>query len=204
LLFTLGDVGADFGSFLHRWLSLTKTYAAACNVYFGLQYAPPTFLDHTFAGVVQALCLYFTRRADGVERRAQEEKRLQGVLSRLGGEDADWVRNRLGARPYPPPQDALTALLAEHAEMMQPLLRRDADGFTAEVMNTLRYVLWRDPEAGLAASHGADLHWLTAKLRILMKLCLLKELAFPVEKIRAMLHSNGLYLHLVQLTASQR
>src|SRR5205807_845087 len=135
-----------------------------CNVYFGLQYAPPTFLDHAFAGVVQALCLYYTRRADGLERRTQEERRLQGILSRLGGEDADWVRNRLGTRPYPPPQDALTELLAEHAEVMRPLLRRDAAGFVTEVTNTLRYVVWRDPEAGIVASRGVDLHWMTAKL----------------------------------------
>ena len=204
LLFTLADVEPDFGSFIQRWLRLTETYADACNIYFGLQYAPPAFLDLTFAGVVQSLCLYYTRRTDGVDRHMQEEHRLGGILSRLGGEDADWIRSRLGVRPYPLPQDALTVLLTEHAEVMGPLLRRDATGFVNEVTNTLFYVLWRDPEAGIVASRGADLHWMTARLRILMKLCILKELAFSTEKIKAMFRSNSLFLHIAHLTLTQR
>jgi hypothetical protein len=204
LLFTVGDVETDFQGFIHRWFRLTETYTDACNVYFGLQYAPPAFLDLTFAGVVQSLCLYYTRRADGVQQRTREGSRLGNILSRLGGEDADWVRSRLGVRPYPSPQDVLTVLLSEHGEVMKHLLLRDAEAFVTEVTNTLQYILWRDPEKGLVASHGADLHWMTAKLRILMKLCLLKELAFPDEKVMEMLRSDSAFLHIAQLTASQR
>jgi ApeA N-terminal domain 1/Apea-like HEPN len=204
LLFTLEAVEPDFGSFIQKWLKLTATYADACNIFFGLQYAPPAFLDLTFAGVVQSLCLYYTRRADGVEKRTQEERRLGAILSRLGGEDADWIRSRLGVRPFPPPEDALTVLLSEHEEVMRPLLKRDAVEFVAEVTNTLRYVLWRDPEAGIVASSGADLHWMTAKLRILMKLCFLKELGFSKESVQAMFRENGLFIHIARLTVAQR
>jgi hypothetical protein len=204
LLFTLADIEGEFAPFVRRWLDLTATYAAACNIFFGLHNSPPAFQDIVFLGLVQALGLYYTRRADGAAHRRREEGRLAEVLARLPSADADWLRGHVWDRPYPPYQDILGKLLEEHSASMNPLLRAGQPEFVAEVMNTLRYAIRRDPEAAPVASQGGELYWMNQKLRILLKLCFLRELGFSAEKMPTLVAHLPAYQHLCQLASSQR
>jgi hypothetical protein len=203
LLFRLADLEGGFAPFVERWLRLMSVFADACNIFFGLQYGPPAYLDLTFLGVIESLCLYYTRREDGVAHRNQEERRLAEVLDKLPAADADWVHSHIWSRPFPPLQDILAKLLGEHAEMMNPLLRSQQE-FIADVLNTVNYTLRRDPEVGPAASHGAELYWMMAKLRILVKLCLLRELDFSGEKAHSFFAEDGVYEHLCRIVSSHR
>src|SRR5262249_48381025 len=123
VLFTLADIEGGFAPFVERWLRLMTVYADACNVFFGLQYGPPAYLDFTFLGVIEPLPLYYTRREDGVAHRTQKAGRLTVVLAHPRGADAAWARSHIWVRPSPPLQDILAKLLREHAEVMNPLLR---------------------------------------------------------------------------------
>ena len=199
LLFTLADIEDGFAPFMERWLRLTTVYSDACNIFFGLQYGPPAYLDVTFLGVIESLSLYYTRREDGVAHRNHEDRRLTEVLGKLPVADADWVRSHIWIRPFPPLEDILTKLLKEHDEVMKPLLRTEPQGFINEVMNTVDYTLRRDPEVGLTASQGGSLYWMIARLRILLKLCFLQELGFSAEKTRSFFAENGVYQHLSQI-----
>ena len=68
-------------------MRLTTVYADACNIFFGLQYGPPAYLDFSFLGVLESLSLYCTRREDGVTHRNQEDQRLTEVLGKLPAAD---------------------------------------------------------------------------------------------------------------------
>lgn len=204
LLFGLSDIEDGFAPFVERWFRLTTTFADACDVFFGLEYGPPAYLDVTFLGLIHSLSLYYTRREDGVAHRNQEDQRLTEVLETLPQTDADWVRIHIGVRPFPPVEHILAKLLNENVDVMNPLLRREQQGFINEVMNTLHYALRRDPEVALAAIHGAELYWMTAKLRILLKLCFLRELGFSAEKSCSLFEKNGDYQHICQIVSSQR
>jgi len=82
---------------------------------------------------------------------------------------------------------------------MKALLGTEPRGFIKEVMNTVDYILRRDPEVGSTASQGGNLYWMMAKLRILLKLCFLQELGFSAEKTRSFFAENGVYQHLSQI-----
>ena len=53
MLLTLADV--EFTTFLQKWLRLAERYAEAFNIYFGVQYAQPAYLDLSYAAVAQSL-----------------------------------------------------------------------------------------------------------------------------------------------------
>src|SRR6185312_1698113 len=106
---------------------------------------PPAYLDFTFLGVVESLALYYTRRADGIAHRSRENDRLTEILHQLPTPDADWIRNHIWVRPFPPLQDILVNLVREHTNAINPLVRTE-DAFITEVMNTVNYFLRRDPE----------------------------------------------------------
>jgi len=204
MLFTLADIEGGFAPFVERWLGLMTVYADACNIFFGLQYGPPAYLDFTFLGVVESVSLYYTRREDGVAHRNQEDRRLTEVLGKLPAADADWIRGHIWVRPFPPLQDILAKLLDEHVEVMKPLFQTDKWGFIREVLGTFNYTIHRDPPFNQVVSFGAELYRLMAKLRILLKICFLRELGFPVEKTRSFLSKSRVYQHLCKIVSGQR
>lgn len=80
MLFTIAD--ADYREAVAKWFHVARIYVDACNVFFGLQYGPPAFVDWKFAGVLQALQLYLARRDDGLamcDARQNEFKRLSQI-----------------------------------------------------------------------------------------------------------------------------
>jgi hypothetical protein len=203
-LFTIADLDDRFESFMERWLRLTADYADACNIFFGLQYGPPAYLDIVFLGVLQSLCLYYLRRKDGIAHRSEQEQRLTEILSRLPFADAELLRSLIWDQPFPPLKEILARLIAEHAEIMMPLLVRTQSEFIDSVTNTLNYKIRRDPGAALVAYQGADLYWMTVKLQILLKLCFLREVGFPAEQVRLLYGRNESYQRISRLVLSQR
>jgi hypothetical protein len=201
MLFTLADV--DFAEFVRKWLRVTDRFATACNIFFGIQYGPPAFIDMAFPSVVQSLYLYHAQREDGVAERVEEEGRLKEILSALAPVDAAWIVDRLGARPFPPLHVVLRKLVDEHGLVMNPLISQRQDRFVSEVANTLRYVAFREEEMSQAASHGADLYWMMQKLRFLFKSCLMRELGFPTDKVKSLFDRHGLYRHICQLEEAE-
>jgi hypothetical protein len=201
MLFTLADV--DFAQFMGKWLEVANRFAAACNIFFGVQYGPPAYIDISFPNIVQALYLYHAQRDGGVADRGKEESRLKEILARLDPADADWIVDRIGARPFPPLLLVLRKLVEEHSHIMNPLVSHRLDRFASEVANTLKYVVFREPYMFQAASHGADLYWMMQKLRFLFKSCLLQELGFPKGKAKSLFDRYALYQHVCQIEESE-
>jgi ApeA N-terminal domain 1 len=204
MLFTIQDLEMGFAPFVERWLRLAAHYIDAFSIYFGLQYGPPVYLDYTFLGMAEAVALYYTRREDGVGHRSEEERRRKEVLSKLPDGDRDWLREHLLPDPFPPFQLVLDKLLSENAELMDPLFKTEKWGFIREVMGTFIYIIHRDPPAHRIVNFGAELHWMTAKLRILLQLCFLRELGFTADRVRSFLARDRNYQYLVKVTSSQR
>jgi hypothetical protein len=201
MLFTLADV--DFTDFMGKWLHVTRRFLSACNAFFGVQYGPPAFIDMAFPYVVQSLYLYYAQREDGVAGRGEEEGRLKEILASLVPADADWIVDRLGVRPFPPLFLVLRKLVEEHGHVMNPLLSHRQERFVSEVVNTSKYVAFRETEMGQAASHGADLYWMMQRLRFLFKSCLMQELGFPKDKVKTLFDRNGLYQYLCQIEETE-
>ena len=199
MLFTLQD--ADFAVLVAKWFQLMERYDAACNIYFGLKYGPPAYVDMTFAGMAQVLHLYYSRRDDGMARRAAEIRRLKEILAGLTDADSEWVVNHVGANPYPTFDAELRELLNEHAPVMNPLVSNRPDRFVNEVTNSLHYIIHREPEMYAASGHGADLYWALEKLRFLVKACFLAELGFSGQKSLDLFGRNAMYQHVRQQEA---
>ena len=197
MVLTLKDV--DFGDFIKRWLLVIGKYSAACNVFFGLQPAPPAFIDTTLPGVVEALYLYYSSRNNGVVACRMDAKRwLRGILSGLQITDADWLADRLEARPTAPLPFILRKLLEEHSHVMNRLVS-NRQGFVSKVINTLKCILFRESDLDGVATQGTELYWTMQRLRFLFKACLLHELGFRPEKVTALFERNSLYQHLCQV-----
>jgi hypothetical protein len=194
MLFTFEVV--DFSDFFLKWLCLTEAYSDACNVYFGLLYGPPSYLDMKFQNIANAVLLYYEHRPEVVARRDEDASRLKEILGGLTGPDKDWLLDRIGVNPRTPLRTALDDLLGRHGNLLDPLLGGRRERFTEAVLATLEYVVRRERDLEPAALAGADLYWLTEKLRFLLKACFMHEAGMSQDAIRACFTQNALYQHI--------
>jgi len=197
MLVTLADV--EFAPFVEKWLRLAGRYADVFNIYFGIQYGPPAYIDMTYALAAQSVALYFARSVAGEKHRAKEEERLKHVVRLLPGPDAEWILDHLGVNPPPSFRSVLQKLTERHGAVLDPLLAHRRDAFVNQAATTLRYIATRDREDGSAAGRGSELYWLTQKLRFLLRACFLSELGFSQEQIAEMVSRNPYYQHISDL-----
>ena len=197
MLFTLNDV--KFADFIGRWLQLTTKYQDACNVFFGLMYGPPSFLDMKIQNVANAVRLYYERHPDGLARQAADEQRLKEIVAPLTVPDREWLVDQLGVNPRTPFRVALAALLEKHGHSIEALIGGRQDRFIDTVSATLDYIDRRDRNLEPDSAVGADLYWLTEKLRFLLKACFLHEAGFSADAIRGCFHKNALFQHIYHL-----
>jgi ApeA N-terminal domain 1 len=198
-LFLLPNVGDRFADIIRRWLQVTEKFADTCNLFFGIQYMPKSYLDTRFLAVVQALELYQANREGWGGRQKQEGQRYDRVLGSLAEEDREWLRLRLGRQPHVPFSDTLAALVSEHGAVVDPLCDGDRNGFLAAVRAAWEYILHRRLVSDKAPQSDEDLYWLMERLRIVMKACFLSELGFSEAERVQLFNGNALYQHLRNL-----
>jgi hypothetical protein len=194
MLFTLGDV--EFPDFIQRWFALTEVYKEACNVYFGLLYGRPSYLDVKFQNVANAVHLYYERGEDGAARREADTLRMKKILASQSDSDKEWLIDRLGVNPRTPLRAALAHLLEKSGAVIDPLITGRRERFVEAVLGTLEYTVRRDRDLEAAAMAGADLYWLTEKLRFLLKACFMREAGFSPEAVQRCFTKNALYQHI--------
>ena len=197
MLFTYADI--DFSTFLDKWLNLADTFSASFNIFFGIQYGPPRYLDMTFSLVVQSMMLYFTRTSEGVELLAEEDRMFKELLLMVPSDNAVWLVDHVGPMPSPPLNAVLRRLVERHGAILDPLISGRRDAFVGQAVNTLRYIEQRKEVDDAAASRGSDLYWLMQKIRILIKASYLSELGVPSDKIGGLFQRSVYYHHIESL-----
>jgi hypothetical protein len=199
MLFTFDEV--DFPDFLPKWLRLTETYKDACNVYFGLLFGPPAYLDMKFANVANAVLLYYENLPEAPGRREADSVRLRQILGKLSTPEQNWLLDRVGVTPRPPLRTALEELLQQHGDPLDPLFGDRRERFIESVLANLDYVIRRDKELAPTALYGAELYWLTEKVRFLLKACFMHEAGMSRDAIHKSFVRNALYQHILNKTS---
>jgi hypothetical protein len=194
MLFTLDDVQGRFGDVVSRWLELAESYRSAFDIFFGAQYAPQAYQDLRLQVIAHALHLYSEKRAGGLAVVLGSDRQAAEVTSGLTAEQGAWLRAVVSGNQLFRVEKALAALLAEQGTPFAPLVRGEVGRFREQVLATLRYLLNR--EAGEGAVSGIQLYWMTQRLMFLMKISLLKDLAFTEEQVLALLAKNQAYNHI--------
>jgi hypothetical protein len=199
MLFTLADVRSRLEQVFRRWWDVSKRYAAALNLYFGLQYRPPEYSDFRFQLTVQVLALYYhTTVGAGTDVSPPEPFDVTAIAYPSGLPET--TRVLLDSHPLVMAERALVALTERHEEAFGPLIANDSgtgrERFIAAVTETLRYVLTRKASSTGKTPSGTDYYWRCEQVAFLWKICLLHELGFSVAEQTTLLSRNAKYIHL--------
>ena len=85
---------------------------------------------------------------------------------------------------------------------MTPLIGDNIEGFIDQVLITRKYCQSRDLALAEHSAQGAELYWLTEKLKVLVKMLVLERLGIPRDLVVRLIKRNRVYSHLVSLHES--
>ncbi|HQI27782.1 MAG TPA: hypothetical protein PLT20_06830 [Sedimentisphaerales bacterium] len=197
MLFTYDDVSGFFQSLLDRWLTFRERFASFCQLYFSAQYSRGAYVEERFLSAVRALTLLFreTMPAPPGIRHAIDEMREE--LARISGERRfGWVDDVVPMEAELAFPWSLSEVLTKYEGLLSGLITPDIEHFVNAIAATRRYVSCPDQSSRPNVLHGADLHWATEKLNVLIKICLLDWLEFPQDLIARLLNRNASFRHL--------
>ncbi len=197
MLFTYDDVKDSFPEVLNRWMTFSDEFAPFCSVFFGSQYHPARYVEAKFLALIQAIALYFGKARSADQRfhpaLASAKQEIHGHFSE---KHATWLSSMLPVEAEIGLPLNLLDTLEANRDIMGPLIQGDMEGFVGTVVATRNYCTRLEPRLRSQALREMELHWLTEKLAILVKACILDSLGISGEIAVKLFNRNRKYSHL--------
>lgn len=206
MLFTFKDVSGRLEEFLGNWFKKRELLDEAFSTYFDTLYNPHMYQKQKFLALTQTIESYHQRVCDGKYVSDEEyekvyDKLVENIPNEIkGSEDGRNLAERL--KEYLRYGNELSLrrrlkdILNTHKAVFTGLIEDEAE-FINDVINTRNYFTHYNEKLREEAASGADLFYLTEKLKILVETCLLSELGFRNEEISSFFHKNRNYRHLI-------
>ncbi len=197
MLFTFEDISSRFDSFLRNWFEKVDLLEPVYDLYFGTLYNPRMYSEQKFLSLVQAI-ESFHQRTHGGEYLSVEE--YKPVYDTLVNAIPDWVSSDLKCRLMEylkyGREFSLRKRLKEIIYIYQDNIDRfigNKNAFIENVVDTRNYQTHHDEDLKERAASGEELYRLTQKLKVLLEVCLLRELGFSSDEIKGLFSRNGRY-----------
>lgn len=186
-LFTFKDIESNFGQMIQNWYLKFDTLEPLYQLYFGSNFGRFVYLNLKFLCLVQALEAYH-RRVIANSEISQEEhlKRITNILSSAPSEHKEWLQNELRYANEPSLRSRLKDLYAIFSSTVDNLMPEKKD-LIQKVVDIRNYMTHYDLNLKDRYVSGRELFIIIEKLRILVEMCLLKEIGFDPKEINNMI-----------------
>jgi hypothetical protein len=195
MVFTLEDIGAEFGAMLDRWHAYRDKHAPVLSCYFATRFNESLYGNHRFLFLAHALELYHQFNFPGNHQPQDEFKsRIDAIVAAVPGEEK-WLRERLSHANRLTLADRLRALLAGKKDLTGELIS-DTEEFVAVVRDTRNYYTHYDDrlrKSGRVAE-GVELMKLTERMRMFLEACFLSDLGAPGSAVSRVLKDDRTYV----------
>jgi hypothetical protein len=192
MLFTLSDTNGGLTIHLENWLRKAAKLAPIYSLYFATVYSSRIYLEHKFLSLAQAIESYHRRcKGNTVLPKAEHRRRIKRIINAVP-EDKEWLQQRLAYSNEPTLRNRLQELCNEHSVVLKSVLP-DIESFIRRVIDTRNYLTHYDERLKEKQAEGRQLFMLAQKLKMLLELCLLKELGFEDSALQGLVERNRRY-----------
>ena len=203
MLFTYEDVKHYLPSIFPKWFEFSEIFKPFCVSYFGLLYAPDAFVDGRFLRLIESMVLLFRDLGDHDDSLGPAlDEAVKTFQARCSGKNVRWLADVMPTVADVSLPWKLAGALDNYRDLMTPLIGDDVEGFVDLVLTTRRYCQSRDSALAEHSVQGADLYWLTEKLKVLVKTLILEWLGIPRDLIVRLIRRNRVYSYLASLHES--
>ncbi len=193
--FAVRDVAMGFDELVRRWFALHDELRLALAPFFGLLYAPPTYVDLRLVSISQALEAY--DRASGRSRRAMPAEEFasfkQLLMDACPEKHKDFLKQKLGYLNELGQVDRMNYLV-ERARV--PLRRVLAKRPTFAVDFIASRNAKTHPDKEKTVMDGLHMYDLTATATYLFTACVMLDLGFDENLCAQLFERQPAYIHL--------
>ena len=164
----------------NNWLEKTQILRPVYDLYFGTIYSGDMYLEFQFLSLIMALEVYHRRMIRNEDIPSKEhEERIKQILNNTPDKYRDWLKEKLKYSNEPSLRKRIKEIydILKNIGYVTDLIPKKKD-FVDKVVNTRNYFVHYDQSLKDKALKGAELYWLIQKLKILVEICLLKEIGF--------------------------
>jgi len=198
MLFTFKDIHDRFEIFLRNWFEKTHLLKPTYDLYFGILYNPHLYLESQFLSLTQAIESYHQRIYGGEKYLSGEgyEVVYDALVEAIPEKTKDSLKERL--KEYLKYgnefnlRTRIKEILDSYRELMG-LFIKDEGKFVNDVVETRNYLTHysKDKKEPSPAKNYDELFLLIHNLRIIVEICLLKEVGFSLEEIKDLFLKNN-------------
>lgn len=181
MLFTLSEVQEDFDGVLARWLGMHQELASSCDLFFGLKYRDPGYLETRFLPMVQvAEAFHRARMRNQVLDPVAYKERYDSILRDAPKKHRGWLRERMQYGNEPSFHERFRDLV-EHTRTALAPWPDDVEAFIRKVKHTRNFLTHHDQKLKKKAAQGTELHRLTTRVSLIVEACFLAEIGISPE-----------------------
>lgn len=212
MLFLFRDLENNLGEIFEAWINKREEYQPIFDLLLITMYTPNLYLHYRFLNVVQALEAYHTNKYEDIYQdvKIYEKglyKKFREVLDAFPSKNVDQengisdeFRKALKGKLKAQTRFTLETRLKDLLKKVSPLLPNDFIGSTtdrdsfarrsAETRNALTH---HDKEKRKQAAQGQELNQLFYTLKVILQICLMKEISFNDNSIKTLVERNRVY-----------
>lgn len=181
MLFSFKDITERFDTVIRSWFAKSDMLEPIFLGYFAPFRFPEMYLEQKFLGYAQVIEAYHLRVLDGVGVPKEDYARiLPEIMKSVPPRHSEWFGDKLACN-----EPSQRRRLKELAERF-PWMDFGGGAFVNKVVVTRNYLTHLDKDLKEQAASGEELHKLTLKLELLIKMVLLYELGFEQKQIETM------------------
>jgi hypothetical protein len=148
------------------------------------------FIEQQLLSLVGAIEAYHRRTMDNFELpKEQHNKRLEEILRSVPEEYKGWLNEKLAYSNEKSLQKRLKEVFKEFDPILKELIP-NSDSLVKKAVRTRNYLTHYNKKLKKKATTGKDLLELVENLKIIVEICLLKELGFTLDKIKNLISRN--------------
>lgn len=194
VLFTFRDISEQFESFLKNWFKKIELLEPIYNLYFGTLYNPRMYLENRFLSLVQAIESYHRRVIKNYELpEDRHKKRIAEILNVVPNNHKKWLKWQLKYSNESALRQRLSDILKQNSKVIDEFID-DKKLFIDKITDTRNYLTHYDLSLKEKSVAGEELYRLIERLKIIIEICLLKELGFDFENIKEVISRKYQYI----------
>jgi len=193
MLLPLGMIGTELGSIVDKWFLANETMAQVIDLYFAASLGGDLFPETRFLMYMQAIEAYHRIRFRNFEVDPEEHaKRLSIILSSIPEEYREWMRDGLEYSNEPSIGQRLKETYRDFKDITDGFVD-DRKMFIYRLIKTRNRLTHMEGDGDEATFRGNDLELATMRLRLLLELCLMKEIGITTEQMKSAVEKNTMF-----------
>jgi len=191
MLFGYGHIKDEFPEIIKNWFAKNELLEPAFNLLFEHFYNNERFTENTFLNLAQAAETFHARIHNHTKMpKSDYDKMKEEICSIAPAKYLDWLKEQFNFGNQLNLQTRLTEIVTKYSNEVLDKILGDKELFVKQVKWSRNYYTHYSESGKKQAIRGAQLFYLTEKLKIVLVCAFLIEVGFDREKLKKCLEFN--------------